>query len=699
MFGKSFFACGFSTLILSLATALGENTNVLTNPGFESGTSSWSGFGCSFTTSTTIYHSGTKSGYAYSRTATWNGISQSLLGKLTPSKTYIITAWLRLENAPSNGDTIRATISKTDGSGTTYTQVCATTGFNNEWTPMSGSYTLNVNGTLTKLLLYFEGPAAGVNYYLDDVNAVLYEPPTPGPNATAEVNFTDVHQKLEGFGAAGAWYEGWLTAHPARNTIYDILFRQLGLDIYRVRNCYDQGSGSVTYISNTKQIVQEAKNRNPNLKILLSAWSPPAYLKSNNDVNAYPHGTLAKDTNDPNYPPYYYVYDRYGKWWANSVSAFDSNGIHPDYIGMQNEPDWETSYDSCKFLPTEDSNYAGHDKACEAVYQKLYSQMGPNMPKLLVPETMGFGGSKSFIHAIIDVNHVYGFAHHLYSDGDFDSPDTYILGMQAYGEQYGYKPLFETEYSKLDGNTTDFTAAMNNARHIHNSLVYEGVCSYFYWDLYWGDSGGLVTLIRPWGPNPTYTINPVYYAFKHYSAFTDPNWYRVGASTDSNGLRITAFKSPDDSNLTVVILNVSPSVDINLSLSLNNYHPANSAIYQTKLNSNFAYIGTFNESSRLFLPHQSITTISLTPPADCNDVQDANYGLLSDLSGDCYVNYKDFATIADYWLSDCSWLNNYCDGADLKPMDGVVDFSDLGTFVQQWLWCNDPEDPGCVNNW
>jgi len=673
-------------------------TNLLTNPGFESGTTGWSGFGCSFTTSTTIYHSGTKSGYAYGRTATWNGISQSLLGKLTPGKTYIITAWLRLENAPSNGATIDATISKTDGSGTSYYQVCSSTGFNNEWTPISGSYTLTVSGTLTGLLLYFEGPAAGINYYLDDVNAVLYEPPTPGPNATGQVNFTDIHQKLEGFGAAGAWYEGWLTAHPARNTIYDILFKQLGLDIYRVKNCYDQGSGSVSYIANTKQIVQEAKNRNPNLKILLSAWSPPAYLKSNNDVNAYPHGTLKKDANSV------YMYDAYGTWWASSVSAFDSNGIHPDYVGMQNEPDWETSYDSCKFLPTEDSNYAGHDKACEAVYQKLYAQMGPNMPKLVVPETMGFGGSKAFIHAIIDVNHVYGFAHHLYSDGDFNSPDSFILGMQGYGAQYGYKPLLETEYAKLEGNTTDFTAAMNTARHIHNSLVYEGVCSYFYWDLFWGSSSGLVTLIQPWGPNPSYTINPVYYAFKHYSAFTDPNWYRVGASTDSNGLCISAFKSPDDSNLTVVILNVSPTVDANLSLSLSGFSPSSSEIYQTKSDANFVYLGTFNESSPLFLRRQSITTIHLTGSpqySDCSQVLAASHRLAADISGagDCYVNFEDLAAFVYYWLNtDCSAPDN-CHGADFKPTDGIVDFIDFGWFAVQWMWCNDPEDLGCTQNW
>ncbi|MGA2916264.1 MAG: carbohydrate binding domain-containing protein [Sedimentisphaerales bacterium] len=688
----------FSTALLWAASLVISpcfgDTNLLTNPGFESGTTGWSAMGCSFTTSATIYHSGSRSGYASNRTATWQGISQSLLGKMAAGKTYNITGWMRLENASGNGDTIAATIKKVDDSGTSYSPVCWTAGFNNEWAPLSGSYTLTVSGTLTTLLLYFEGPAAEVNYYLDDVNAVLYEPPTPSPNATAEVNFAAVYQKLEGFGAAGAWYENWLVAHPSKNTLYDILFSQLGLDIYRVRNCYNLGSETNDYISNTKQIVQAAKSRNPSLKILLSAWSPPASLKRNNDVNGFPQpGTLKKEPNGV------YVYDAYGNWWADSVSAYESNGIHADYIGMQNEPDYETTYESCKFLPTEDSNYAGHDKACEAVYQKLYSRFGPNMPKILASEATGLGASKAYNNSFIDANHVYGFAHHLYSDGSFDSPDDFILRMQGYGARYGYKPLFQTEYAKLDGNMVDFTAAMNTALHIYNSFVYEGVCSYFYWDLYWGDNEGLVTLIQPWGPSPSYIINPVYYAFKHYAAFTDPNWYRVGASTDSNGLRITAFKSPDDSNLTVVILNVSPAVDINLSLSLNNFYPAGSAVYQTKSDANFAYIGTFNKSSRLFLPHQSITTICLAAPTDCNGVQTAGSALPSDLNKDCYVDFKDLDIFADNWLSTNCGSSNNCNGADFKPVDGIVNFLDFKAFAQQWMLCNDPQNSNCTPNW
>ena len=38
-----------------------------------------------------------------------------------------------------------------------------------EWTLISGTYELNVEGTLQALELYTEGPGAGVDYYVDNV--------------------------------------------------------------------------------------------------------------------------------------------------------------------------------------------------------------------------------------------------------------------------------------------------------------------------------------------------------------------------------------------------------------------------------------------------------------------------------------------------------------------------------------------------
>ena len=418
-------------------------------------------------------------------------------------------------------------------------------------------------------------------------------------STTGQINTAIHYQQLDGFGAAGGWIDGTLVplgiSHPS---IYDVLFRDLGLDIYRIRNTYGYDTG---YLTNTATIIAAAKARCPNLKILATAWSTLASLKSNNSVNS---GTLAKDTNDPNCAPYYYVYDRYAKWWYDSINYMTSHGIPVDYASMQNEPDFNASYDSCRFNATQSSSYPGYGTAFSFLAPKIATLTNP--PKLLAPETMGFVQLSSYINLIPNRSALYGYDHHLYtsnSGGSGANPDGYITDMTNFAASYSDKPRLMTEYSAGEAN---YTNAMNLAKLIHNSLTVENVSSYIYWSLFWTPSGGLVTIT-----NTTYTINPVYWAFKHYSAFIDPNWMRVNASTGTSDLRISAYISPDNNQMSVVIINTSASTNYSLNLSLNNFPVGDGNIYQTTSTQNCALIGYFNPSVPLSLPANSITTVAL----------------------------------------------------------------------------------------
>lgn len=148
--------------------------NLAQNPGFESGSSAWFGWGpVTFTSSTAQPHSGTRSALVQNRTDTWNGVAQSVLGVLQPTNTCRISAWVRL--VIGNNQPVLLTIQKTDGSGTTYENVATGTASSTNWTQLVGGYTLNVNGTLTALNLYLEGPAAGVSFYADDFLVEAYD--------------------------------------------------------------------------------------------------------------------------------------------------------------------------------------------------------------------------------------------------------------------------------------------------------------------------------------------------------------------------------------------------------------------------------------------------------------------------------------------------------------------------------------------
>jgi hypothetical protein len=197
------------------------------------------------------------------------------------------------------------------------------------------------------------------------------------------VNINNVYQELEGFGAAGGWHEYEIldSLSPSeRNRLYDAVFDELGLDIYRVRNSYGYDAG---YLSRSAQIIAAGKIRNPSLKVMISSWSPPASFKSNDKLEN--GGTLKKDATDPNNSaPNYYIYKKFAQWWADSLVAWGNNGVVADYINVQNELDYVASWASCRFEPSETDSNAGYAQAFGKVYEELYSRMGTNLPRLPV---------------------------------------------------------------------------------------------------------------------------------------------------------------------------------------------------------------------------------------------------------------------------------------------------------------------------
>jgi endo-1,4-beta-xylanase len=159
-------SCLLLSLLVSFAPAFGD-TNVLTNPGFENGAEGWSDRSCKIEVVTTPVHSGAKSAKVSGRTETWQGIKQSLLGKVKNGETYKVSAWVRLDN--SEADTITISIEQADDNGTKYKNVAKAPVGKTEWVEISGEFTLSASGALQTLDVYFEGPASDVNFFVDDV--------------------------------------------------------------------------------------------------------------------------------------------------------------------------------------------------------------------------------------------------------------------------------------------------------------------------------------------------------------------------------------------------------------------------------------------------------------------------------------------------------------------------------------------------
>jgi O-glycosyl hydrolase len=401
------------------------------------------------------------------------------------------------------------------------------------------------------------------NAFIFCIIAVLASDPSYGL-AVINVELTSVKQKIEGFGGSGAFYESWLSAHPQKQEIYNTIFGGLGTSIYRIRNSYET-TGQVDMQNQAEAIQAAEESLGHPVKIMISSWTPPLYLKSTGISNG---GTLARQY----YPDGPYKYGKFADWWANSLVAYKQMGITATYISIQNEPSLSVNYPSCRFSASETVDWAGHSIALDAVYQQLSTMQEP--PKILAPDTVNTSNAGFYIDAILNKATVYGYAHHLYGHmgvGNthaerFDNPDSFIPEMQTFRNKYGYKPIFQTEFCRLV--TSDgFREAINTARHIHNSLVEENVASYMVWGMFWpkdiGQNGlGLVLIDNPMdttNPNPGYTIKDTYYAFMHYSKFIQPGYSRINISDPKvSGLRASAFKSPDENTIVLVIINPEP---------------------------------------------------------------------------------------------------------------------------------------------
>ena len=56
----------------------------------------------------------------------------------------------------------------------------------------------------------------------------------------------------------------------------------------------------------------------------------------------------------------------------------------------------------------------------------------------------------------------------------------------------------------------------------------------------------------------------------------------------------------------------------------------------------------------------------------------------AELSGDYFVNFEDYAVLAQWWLEDCNSSNSFCAGADFD-LSGQVDMKDLAILAGDWL--------------
>ncbi len=377
-----------------------------------------------------------------------------------------------------------------------------------------------------------------------------------------EISTDTTYQRLLGFGGGIAYVEDDLVVHPDADALLTTLFGDSGFSIVRIRNRFE-GDNQDDLLS-TAEILQSATTAlgQPPL-VLINQGSPPNELKANGQrgCSELASCTLRSQADVG------FDYAGLAEHWRSSLEAHAALGIVPDYLSIQNNPNWVpdagSALEACFFLPQEGTmtlddggqaitvSFAGYRDALEAVSTGLASLASP--PKIIAPDTSSAAESDGYTEVL--------------------AASTYdVVGFHMYGAQTGVVDIAELERlgrsAELSGHTlmqTEMSAdGLSTAILAHHALTAAGAEAYLATALVSTspepDSGALTRLT-----DSGFELLEPYYALRHFARYARPGWSRVDTRVSGAPLLASAWLSPDEDALAVIVINPS---DTELELQL-----------------------------------------------------------------------------------------------------------------------------------
>jgi glucosylceramidase len=417
----------------------------------------------------------------------------------------------------------------------------------------------------------------------DQASLLAEQPATalgvPDPSApTIAVDPSHTYQRIEGLGASITDSSAHLLARsPDRNAIMRSLFDpRRGIGISYVRQpigasdfvagphyTYDDvpagqtdfGLRHFSIAHDRAQILpllRQARALSPNLKIMATPWSPPAWMKTNDSLI----GGRFKD--DPR------VYDAYARYIVRFIQEYRRAGVPIDAITLQNEPQNRTpsGYPGMDLRDPEEARLAvavGRKLRRAGLHTKI---LGYDHNWSLHPNDVGPADdpanpnyAQSLLSDPAASKYLAGTAFHCYS-GDPESQTTLH-------DRFPAKDIYFTECSGIvSGNpATTFPDTL----HWHTRFLTVGATrnwakTVITWNLALDPAGGphhggcdtctgVVTVDPATGKA---TPQADYYVLGHVTRFIRPGAVRVGSTVAGNAWNV-AFRNPDGSLVLVVV--------------------------------------------------------------------------------------------------------------------------------------------------
>ncbi|MEO8861183.1 MAG: glycoside hydrolase family 30 protein [Ginsengibacter sp.] len=291
------------------------------------------------------------------------------------------------------------------------------------------------------------------------------------------------------------------------------------------------------------------------LTLFASPWSPPAFMKDNNDVL---HGGKLLPAFDQSWANFY------GKF----INAYEKMGIPIWGITIQNEPMAKQTWESCIYTAEEERDF-------------LKNYLGPTMQK------NGMGNKKIIVwdhnrdliyqraSTILEdpsaAKYAWGVGFHWYED--WSGGDQVFENVERVHESFPGKNLLFTEGCngpfKLDQLKDWKLGERYGSTMIHDFNA--GSVGFTDWNILLDETGG---------PNhvgnfcfaPVHAITSTgelvytnsYYYIGHFSKFVRPGAKRISAAPSRSPLQTTAFINTDGKIAVIVMNQTDKKIDYNL---------------------------------------------------------------------------------------------------------------------------------------
>ncbi|HNY78621.1 MAG: glycoside hydrolase family 30 beta sandwich domain-containing protein [Sedimentisphaerales bacterium] len=314
---------------------------------------------------------------------------------------------------------------------------------------------------------------------------------------------------------------------------------------------------------------QAIRKLNPDVKIIGTVWSPPAWMKVNRSITDKKSGAIRAggygDIDNRVEPKYF---QHFCKWMVEYVKLHEARGVPFYAVSPGNEVQFTQSFESCV--------WDGQDfVTIVAMLREMLNAEGYGHVKIFGPETMTShlyeGGTGSYVKAILDDPKALAaldvFATHGYEDGvKGEMSATSSRRFWDLMAQTG-KPFWITEGGTGDHDwPAPIQKGIGNA--LHNALV-AGHCSAFVpWQITEGRKSIHALMVMS-----TYT--PKTHTAMHYTRFIRPGAVRIDATPGFGAVQVGAFLHEKAGELTVVALNPTEQTHA-LNLSFRHLGPLSS---------------------------------------------------------------------------------------------------------------------------